>query len=167
MRNSRPPWFCSFSKPLMLVSFFLRKRMISTQIRCQDLWRSLCKLWEHRLDFIWTNDFIWRSCYCSLLHPFFLKTLYRLTLLITLEMCKINNCFLLECLQARALQATSAYKRRKLWLETHTPLWLLIVCNIFVTRDKTSFAPLIGQNSFAKKSYNIALQWAYPSMYNI
>ena len=74
--------------------FFLRKRMISTQIRCQDLWRSLCKLWEHRLDFIWKNDFIWRSCYCSLLHPFFLKTLYRLTLLITLEMCKINNYYI-------------------------------------------------------------------------
>ena len=30
-------------------------RMISTQIRWHDLCRSLCKLWEHRLDFIKEN----------------------------------------------------------------------------------------------------------------
>ena len=46
--------------------------------------------------------------------------------------------------KAKALQAASAFKRRKFWRETHTPLWLFIGRIIFLTREKTSFAPLIG-----------------------
>ena len=39
------------------------------------------------------------------------------------------------------------YIRPEFWRERHT--WLVIGRNIFLTREETSFAPLIGQNSFA------------------
>ena len=40
-------------------------------------------------------------------------------------------------------------KRREFRREIHTPPWLLIGRIIFLTREKRSFAPLIGYNSFA------------------
>ena len=51
--------------------------------------------------------------------------------------------FLVKCLRS-ALQAASAYKRQEFWRKTHTPLWLLIGCIIFLPHEKTSLAILIG-----------------------
>ena len=51
--------------------------------------------------------------------------------------------FLVKCLRS-ALQAASAYKRQEFWHKTHTPLWLLIGCIIFLPHEKTSLAILIG-----------------------
>ena len=47
-----------------------------------------------------------------------------------------------------ALQASSAYKRQELWREPHTPLWPLIGHIIFLTREKSSYAILIGRIIF-------------------
>ena len=41
-------------------------------------------------------------------------------------------------------EKNSVSKRREFWRETRTPLWLLIGRIIFLTREKTSFAILIG-----------------------
>ena len=41
--------------------------------------------------------------------------------------------------------ASSCNKRREFWRKTYTPLWLLIGRIIFLTREKTSFAILIGR----------------------
>ena len=82
---------------------------------------------------------------------------------------------------ARALQAASAYERWEFWRETHTPLWLLIGRIIFLTREKTSFAILIGRifltsenhrsllwlarTNLRTKIYDIAFWWVFLSMY--
>ena len=66
-------------------------------------------------------------------------------------------------------------KRREFWRENHTPLWLLIGRIIFLIREKTSFAILIGRRlrlSLAKthlrmKIYDIAFSWVFLSMYII
>ena len=52
--------------------------------------------------------------------------------------------FFVECLQSTALQTANGYKRQEFWCETHTPLWLLIACIIFLTLEKVFFAILIG-----------------------
>ena len=76
------------------------------------------------------------------------------------------------------------YKRWEFWHKTHTPLWLLIGRIIVLTREKTSFAILIGRIIFftfenhrslpwlAKtnlrtKIYDIAFWWVFLSMYII
>ena len=46
--------------------------------------------------------------------------------------------------------AASCNKRREFWRETHTPLWLRIGRIIFLTREKTSFAILIGRIIFLR-----------------
>ena len=68
--------------------------------------------------------------------------------------------------------------------ETHTPLWLLIGCIVFLTHEKTSFAILIGHITFftcenhclflwlartnlCMKDYDIAFWWVFLSMYII
>ena len=51
--------------------------------------------------------------------------------------------------KAKALQAASAFKRRKFWGETHTLLWLLIRRIIFLTREKNIVCSSDGYNSFA------------------
>ena len=53
-----------------------------------------------------------------------------------------------EAAPQEALQNASAFKRREFWRETHTPLWLLIGQIIFLIREKTSFAILIGRIFF-------------------
>ena len=45
-----------------------------------------------------------------------------------------------------AASCKGLYIRPEFWRECHT--WLVIGRNIFLTREETSFAPLIGQNSF-------------------
>ena len=55
-----------------------------------------------------------------------------------------SKTFLVECVLSRS-GATSCNKRREFWRETHTPLWPLIGRIIFVTREKTSIAILIGR----------------------
>ena len=57
----------------------------------------------------------------------------------------LRKTFLAECVRSGA---ASCNKRRELWRETHTPLWLLIGRIIFLTREKTSFAILIGRIIF-------------------
>ena len=42
-------------------------------------------------------------------------------------------------------QSSSDKKKAQFWRETHTPLWLLIGRIIFLTREETSFAILIGR----------------------
>ena len=46
--------------------------------------------------------------------------------------------------------AASCNNRREFRRETHTPLWLLIGRIIFLTREKTSFAILIGRIIFSR-----------------
>ena len=58
----------------------------------------------------------------------------------------LSKTFLVECVRSRA---ASCNKRREFWRETHTPLWLLIECIIFLTREKTSFTILIGRIIFS------------------
>ena len=66
-------------------------------------------------------------------------------------------------------------ERQEFWRENHTPLWLLIGRIIFLIREKTSFAILIGRRSrlsLAKthlrmKIYDIAFSWVFLSMYII
>ena len=60
--------------------------------------------------------------------------------------------------KAKALQAASAFKRRKFWRETHTLRWLLIGRFIFLTREKTSFAPLMARTHLRMKICDIAVQ---------
>ena len=57
----------------------------------------------------------------------------------------LSKTFLVECVRSGA---ASCNKRREFWRETHTPLWLLIGRIIFLTREKTSFAILIGRIIF-------------------
>ena len=90
----------------------------------------------------------------------------------------LNVC---EAAPQEALQNASAFKRREFWRETHTPLWLLIGQIIFLIREKTSFAILIGCIFFFKcksrrsrlwlakthlrtKIYDIAFSWVFLSM---
>ena len=54
-----------------------------------------------------------------------------------------SKTFLVECV---GRGAASYNKRREFWRKTYTPLWLLIGRIIFLTREKTSFAILIGRN---------------------
>ena len=54
----------------------------------------------------------------------------------------LSKTFLVECVRCGA---ASCNKRRQIWRKTHTPLWLLIARIIFLTREKTSFAILIGR----------------------
>ena len=58
----------------------------------------------------------------------------------------LSKIFLVECVRSGAV---SSNKRREFWRETHTPLWLLIGRIIFLTREKTSFAILIGRIIFS------------------
>ena len=59
------------------------------------------------------------------------------------------------------MQTASAYRRRKFWRETHTPLWLLTGRIIFLTSEKTSFAILIGRIVFLTcKKYRSRFGWA-------
>ena len=53
----------------------------------------------------------------------------------------LSKTFLVECVRCGA---ASCNKRPEFWRETYTPLWLLIGRIIFLTREKTSFAILIG-----------------------
>ena len=54
------------------------------------------------------------------------------------------------------------YIRPEFWRECYTPLWLVIGRIIFLTPEETSFAPLIGQNSFAyEKSLVSISQYVY------
>ena len=53
----------------------------------------------------------------------------------------LSTTFLVECVRSGA---ASCNIRREFWRETHTPLWPLIGRIIFLTREKTSFAILIG-----------------------
>ena len=57
----------------------------------------------------------------------------------------LRKTFLVECVRSGP---ASCNKWREFWRETHTPLWLLIGCIIFLTREKTSFAILIGRMTF-------------------
>ena len=59
------------------------------------------------------------------------------------------------------------YKRPEFWCECHTPLWLVIGRIIFLTREETSFAPLICQNSFAYEKPATFFWWVFLSMYII
>ena len=59
--------------------------------------------------------------------------------------------------------AIARFKRREFRREIHTPPWLLIGRIIFLTREKTSFAPLIGYNSFAYEHLWHSFQWVYLS----
>ena len=93
----------------------------------------------------------------------------------------LSKTFLVECVWSGA---ASCNKRREVWRETHTPLWLLIRRIIFLTREKTSFAILIGRIIFftcenhrsllwlartdlRTKIYDIAFWWVFLSMYII
>ena len=93
----------------------------------------------------------------------------------------LSKTFLVECVRS---SAASCNKRREFWRETHTPLWPLIGRIIFLTREKTSFAILIGRINFftcenhrsllwlartslRTKIYNIAFWWVFLSMYII
>ena len=90
--------------------------------------------------------------------------------------------------KGRVLYGASAYKRREIWRETHTPLWLLIGRIIFLTREKTSFlrfwlgvavfvfcfsfSPVknifrswLATTHLCMKIYVIAFQWVYFSNY--
>ena len=62
-----------------------------------------------------------------------------------------SKTFLVECVLSRS-GATSCNKRREFWHETHTPLWLQVLIEriIFLTREKTWFAILIGLFSRVK-----------------
>ena len=54
------------------------------------------------------------------------------------------------------------YIRPEFWRECYTPLWLVIGRIIFLTPEETSFAPPIGQNSFAyEKSLVSFSQYVY------
>ena len=53
----------------------------------------------------------------------------------------LSKTFLVECVRKGA---ASCNKRREFWRETRTPLWLQIGRIIFLKREKTSFAILIG-----------------------
>ena len=55
-----------------------------------------------------------------------------------------------ECLQSTAPQTSSGSKRQEFWCKTHTPLWLLIGCIIFLTLEKASFAILIGRILYSR-----------------
>ena len=66
--------------------------------------------------------------------------------------------FLVKCLRS-ALQAASAYKRQEFWRKTHTPLWLLIGCIIFLPHEKTSLAILIGCIIFFTCENHHSLLW--------
>ena len=57
-----------------------------------------------------------------------------------------SKTFLVECVRSGA---ASFKKRWESWRETHTPLWLLIG-RIFLTREKRSFAILIGLIIFSR-----------------
>ena len=59
----------------------------------------------------------------------------------------LRKTFLLECVRSGA---ASCNKRREFWREIHTPLWLLIGRIIFLTREKTLFAILIGRIIFSR-----------------
>ena len=48
-------------------------------------------------------------------------------------------------------------KRREIWRETHVPMWLLIGRVIFLTREKSSFAFLIGRIIFFFHAWRISL----------
>ena len=61
------------------------------------------------------------------------------------EKYSFSKTFLVECVRSGA---ASCIKRREFWRETHTPLWLLIGRIVFLTREKTSFAILIGLSFF-------------------
>ena len=53
----------------------------------------------------------------------------------------LSKTFLVECVRSGA---ASRNKTREFWRKTRTPLWLLIGRIVFLTREKTSFAILIG-----------------------
>ena len=57
----------------------------------------------------------------------------------------LSKTFLVECVRSGA---ASCNKRQQFWRETHTPLCLLVGRIIFLTREKTSFAILIGRIMF-------------------
>ena len=57
----------------------------------------------------------------------------------------LSKTFHVECVRSGAASCT---KRREFWRETRTPLWLLIGRIIFLTREITSFAILIGRIIF-------------------
>ena len=60
----------------------------------------------------------------------------------------LSKTVLVECVRSGA---ASCNKRREFWCETHTPLWLLSTGRIiFLTREKTSFAILIGRIIFSR-----------------
>ena len=85
----------------------------------------------------------------------------------------------------RELQATSTYKRREIWHETHEPMWLLIGRIVFLhVKKKTLFAILVGDITFFTcekhhlllwlarthlcwKIYDIAFWWVFLSRYII
>ena len=99
--------------------------------------------------------FPFRSCFAGSL-PFSLSTVkqnktiplhFRNVFHFFSEKNSLSKTFLVECVRS---SAASCNKRREFWRETHTPLWLLIGRIIFLTREKTSFAILIGRIIFSR-----------------
>ena len=133
--------------------------------------------------------FPFRCCFASSL-PFSLSTVKQTKLFHSIfkmffsffsEKNSSSKTFLVECVRSGA---ASCNKRREFWRETHTPQWLLIGRTIFLTREKTSFAILIGRIIFftcknyrsllwlartnlRTKIYDIAFWWVFLSMYII
>ena len=75
----------------------------------------------------------------------------------------LSKTFLIECVRSGA---ASCNKRWEFCRETHTPLWLLIGHIIFLTREKTSFAILIGRITFFTcENHRSLLRLARPNLH--